>query len=141
MNYEERQKHIENLKAEFKDNDEFVKNGRKYHRFTIQEIKLPKSLGKPYLNIMYDEKDNAYVVLNVLEGVTPEEREKKRKIVEEKRRQRREEVTKHKLKVTKLKQKLRENMKQMNFSVCEEMKLELDNLEKEYREKFGRKKQ
>ena len=58
MNIEEKQKKIDELKKVFNDNEEFIKNGKKFHRFVIQKVDLPQSVGNPFLNIMYDENKN-----------------------------------------------------------------------------------
>ena len=140
MNEEERKQMIEKLKGIYKDNEKFEKKGKNYHRFVMQKIDIPKDIGKPFLNIMYDKNNDAYVVLNVLEGMTKEEKEKRAKEVAARREKRRKETTEFKNRIKQKKQEFRVAKRKNNFSVCEELLKQITELESEYSDKFGRKK-
>lgn len=137
---EQKTQEIEKMKKLFKDNEQFSKKGVDYHRFVIQKVDLPKELGKQYLNILYDDDNVPHVVLNVNLGLSEKEKERRKQIRKDKFGKRRQEIVKHRQAIREIRNKIRDNQKNMKFDICQELKKELDVLEIEYKEKFARKK-
>jgi len=134
MNYEEKMKQIEELKKEFEDNEEHIKSGKRYHRFTIQQIKIPKKLGKPFIQVMFDDENNAYAVVNMLYPMTPEEKEAKREARRKKLEARKKQAQPIKEKIKEAKELIKSKMKDRDFAACEQIADQIEELEKEYKE-------
>lgn len=139
MNAENRKTEIDKFKKLFPDNERIIRSGKAYQRFVIQKIEMPKEVGRKYLNIIYDDEGIPYVVMSILEGVTKEEKEKRKKALDEKRAKKRVVVEKYRAEIKDVKAKLREHVKKMEFSLCEPLKIKLVELETEFNDKFGRK--
>lgn len=137
---------IEELKEMYKDNERFDKNGTIYHRFVLAEAEVPEKLKdekgrNPYLTIIHRE-GKAYMVLTKSIGITEEEKLRRQKEKQEKaalriaKMQKRREKQKEILQV---KKKIKNLASEMKFDDCKKEKEELDILEQEYKENYGRK--
>jgi len=140
MTNEEREKQIQEMKKLFTNNEKFTKNGREYYRFVVQKVEVPNELGKQYLQIVYDDDQTPYVVITVNKGITKEEKERRKKEVQERRAAKHKEITRYRDEIKAIKKQIRDNTKNMNFTVCEELKQKLLEKVEEYKQKFGRKK-
>lgn len=120
----------------YKDNQEFEAKGKTYHRYVVQKIDFPKEFGKKYLSVIWDDNNDPYVVLTQYIGVSEEEKERRkdaRKVAN---------LVKQKLKdkIKATKKELRPLMKEFKFKECQDMKIKLDSLVQEYKDKYGRNK-
>jgi len=140
MNKEQKQAEIKKLKEIYKDNAEFESKGKQYHRFVVQEVKIPEELGRPYINIMWDANENkAYVVLNKYLGVSDAEKERKK--TERAKVKAARDIAKSKImaEIKAMKTEIKKLSREFKFNECQDMKTKLDILLNEYKESFGRK--
>ena len=139
MKQEEKQKEIKMLKEKFSDNETFKKNGITYHRFVIQKIDYPKELGKRYITINFDKDNIPYAVLTVYEGMSKEEKERRKAETQKRRQERKEAVSEYNAKIKAEKKKLREAKRDNDFTLCQDIKERIETLKQEKKQKFGRK--
>ena len=138
MNKEKTKQKIEKLKSLYPDNEEQVKSGKIYHRFVVQKIEFPEELGKKYLQVAWDDNNTHYVILNVLEGISEEEKEKRKQERMKKIEARRKDKQDLLSKIKNYKSQIKSLVKQMKFTECEDVKKDLDVVMAEYRMKFTR---
>ena len=84
MKHEEKMKEIEKLKKQFSDNERYENKGKIYHRFVIGKIEVPNELKGKYITIKYDENNVPYAVVSIYEGVSKEERERRKAVTAKK---------------------------------------------------------
>lgn len=122
------QEEIVRLKEKYKDYDEYEKNGSKYLRFVIHKLDIPDYLKHKFFTVKYDDDDNAYLVRTIPLGLDPKERKKREKLRQETKEKNRKLRAEKVQQRREIKRQIKQYAKEMNFSKCEELKKQLEDI-------------
>jgi len=140
MNKDEVKTEIEKLKQKFSDNEKFVKKGMIYHRFVIHKIDVPKELQGRFVGIMKDDKGIPHAVVTITEGISEEERERRKTETTARRAERAKIRDKFKKDIKRHKELIKNYIKAKDFIRCQDEQNALNETLEAYKAEFARKK-